>query len=380
MRRAITHPDLPAIAKLAVAGTRGITRLAEAVHQSVWSALGFRGADDGRRTTGLTGAVYRAIDAITDTVDTGLQVGLASLAGTDVGHDGPARLSWLGALNGVIGDRLVATDNPLAIPMQWRLSAGGPCWQPGDALPDARERVLVLIHGLCMHDGQWSTRDADGLSFDHGVTLAAHGNRSLLYLRYNTGLSIADNGAQLAAQLATLQQHWPVPIRELSILGHSMGGLITRSAIADAQLSSADWLSALRHVVYLGTPHLGAPLERAGHWVDRMLLSSRFGAPFAEIGLLRSRGITDLRHGMAEQPALPPGTRCYAIAASTSDDNGSHRPRGDGLVGVSSALGCDRHGKAMIRLDGQTVVYRTDHFALLRSPVVARQLEEWFGA
>ena len=57
----------------------------------------------------------------------------------------------------------------------------------------------------------------------------------------------------------------------------------------------------LREIVFLGTPHHGAPLERAGHGVDVLLDATPFSRPFAQIGKLRSAGILDLRHGHVQE-------------------------------------------------------------------------------
>ncbi|MFQ3436484.1 hypothetical protein P9453_22485, partial [Enterobacter bugandensis] len=54
--------------------------------------------------------------------------------------------------------------------------------------------------------------------------------------------------------------HWPVPVRRISLVGHSMGGLIMRAACAVATSADEPWLHRLTDLVTLGTPHLGADL------------------------------------------------------------------------------------------------------------------------
>jgi len=63
---------------------------------------------------------------------------------------------------------------------------------------------------------------ANGLRDDLGY--------SPVFLRYNTGLHVSVNGRTLAEILELLQDQWPVPITELVLIGHSMGGLVARSA------------------------------------------------------------------------------------------------------------------------------------------------------
>ena len=50
-----------------------------------------------------------------------------------------------------------------------------------------------------------------------------------VYLRYNPGRHISENGRDLAHRLQALVDAWPVPVEAISILAHSMGGLVSRS-------------------------------------------------------------------------------------------------------------------------------------------------------
>jgi pimeloyl-ACP methyl ester carboxylesterase len=266
-----------------------------------------------------------------------------------------------------------------------------------EALParaDLNGKVLLLIHGLCMSDRPWQTPGTD-----HGAALAATLNYTPIYLRYNSGLHISQNGHQLAAQLEQLVMHWPVPLEELTVVAHSMGGLLIRSAVYDAQQQGMRWPARLKNIVFLGTPHHGAPLERAGHWVDVLLASTPFSAPFAQLGQLRSAGITDLRYGHVldvdwqrhdrfhrqpdcRQPVpLPEGVACYAVAATTATQRSAlvDRLLGDGLVPLHSALGehADPQRTLAFAKPSQFIAYRTSHLALLSSPAVTRQMVTW---
>jgi pimeloyl-ACP methyl ester carboxylesterase len=334
--------------------------LVEAVHARIVS-LPFANPSGGQveRTRGLTGLVYNTVRGVTRGVGGGMDALLGWLqptTGAVPTLPTPEREAVLAALNGVLGDRLAATGSALATPMTLR--------QVGAATP----RVLVLLHGLCMHDGQW-LREFQGQGHSHGAWLAQQSGWTPVYLRYNTGLPIARNGRELAAQLQVLAATWPVPIERLALLGHSMGGLVARSAIAAG-------LPGVTDLVCLGTPHHGAPLERAGHGLDRLLAQtpglSRYSAPFTRLTRLRSAGITDLRHGL--DTALPQGVRCRAVAGKLAT-----RGLGDGIVPVASALASDPAREPHFAEADCLLVPATGHLDLLSSPTVAQQLSRWLA-
>jgi len=185
-------------------------------------------------------------------------------------------------------------------------------------------------------------------------------------------------------------------VRRLSIVGHSMGGLVARSACLHGARLAHAWPSRLDAMVFLGTPHRGAPLERGGHWIDQLLQVSPYSAPFARLGMIRSAGITDLRYGIIDDavadarhggtpptPPLPPHVRCLAIAATIGKRRGDLKDRllGDGLVPLSSALGRGGRGQApLLERHAQWVSYGTGHLGLLDRPLVYRRLEAWLNA
>ncbi|MCB2000721.1 MAG: alpha/beta hydrolase, partial [Rhodoferax sp.] len=260
--------DLRAAARLATQATLGTSGIVEGVHQSVWRTLGAPGGAQSDRTRGLTGLVYRCVNGITQAVGAGLDTALARLepllgAMDAAPADSTQRLAVLAALNGVIGDRLQADANPLALPMT--LQFDGRTIDP-DAPPPAGAvggRLVLLVHGLCMNDRQWQTwrTAADGSlqpGLDHGQALAQAQGFTPLYLRYNTGRPICDNGRELSALLQRLLAAWPVPVDDLVVVAHSMGGLVTRSAVHQAQQAGQDWHQRLTRIVFLGTPHHGA--------------------------------------------------------------------------------------------------------------------------
>jgi pimeloyl-ACP methyl ester carboxylesterase len=307
----------------------------------------------------------------------------------------PEREAIVAALNGVLGDHLAATGNPLAIAMAFRRSGQALPLERRAlrfCLPGATPRMLVLLHGLCMDDLQWRRAD-----HDHGEALARERGYTPVYLHYNSGLSVSTNGRVLAQQMESLCDAWPVPIERLVMMGHSMGGLVARSAIHHGTLmrrSELRWPARLSDLICLGTPHQGAPLERAGHGVDVLLGATPYAAPLARLGKARSAGINDLRLGNIVSPpagddgthrcaqvSLPEGARCFAIAASLGPAADSLKTRllGDGLVPVASALG--QHAEAGRHLDfapeRQAVVHDTGHLDLLSNAEVYGLLRQW---
>jgi pimeloyl-ACP methyl ester carboxylesterase len=317
-----------------------------------------------------------------------------------------ARSAWRGrdaalaALNGVLGDYLAASKNPLAISMCVRRN-GHPLPLEAQALaasiPRAGGKVLVLAHGLCMNDLQWTRR-----GHDHGAALARDLGYTPVYLHYNTGLHISVNGRAFAETLDALVKLWPAHVRELVIIGHSMGGLVARSACHYGAALRHNWLRHLSKLVFLGTPHQGAPWERGGNSIDMLLGSSRYTAPLARLGKIRSAGITDLRYGnLIDQDwkgrdrfdrsgdvrtavPLPNGVQCFTIAASKAKRAGELGARliGDGIVPLASALG--RHQDPSLALtfseSRQWIGYGMNHLDLLSRREVHARISRWLAS
>jgi pimeloyl-ACP methyl ester carboxylesterase len=408
--RHLRPTDLRAAARLAVEATHGVTTMAEGVHQAVWSSMAVPGGKAPGQTRGLTGFVYRAVHGVTTLVGQALEASFTKLEPVlenlvDAPPETPQREAVLAALNGVLGDRLARQNNPLATPMTLRLNGVALDWQspiaPGTTL---QSKVLLVIHGLCMNDLQWRSpgQHEGDAPFDQGEYLANKLGYTPIYLRYNTGLHTSENGALLSAQMELLARHWPVGVTELRVLAHSMGGLITRSALRHAELNHLQWPQRLKAIVFLGTPHHGSPLERAGNWVDVVLGTTPFSRPFAKLGQMRSAGITDLRYGLLlpgdwegrdrfrrqpdqrEHVPLPQGIACFTVAATTAKQRSplAERILGDGLVPLDSALG--QHADAARCLNfakaRQHISYNTHHMQLMSSPAVAAQVLAWLSA
>jgi pimeloyl-ACP methyl ester carboxylesterase len=287
-RRHLRLSDLRGAARLATQATSNVVHIAEGVHQAVLRSLGAPAGNAPGRTRGITGLVYRSIQGVTELVGQGIDAALVRLE-TPLGSDGaaalpetPRREAVLAALNGVMGDRLAADNNPLAISMTLRHRGEPLNWPVVPSTNEMQSKALLLIHGLCMNDRQWKTQ-YENQTVDHGEALSSAMGYSPVYLRYNTGLHTSHNGRELSAQLEKLVAHWPSPIQELTVVAHSMGGLVIRSAVHYGRLENLTWPERLKKIVFLGTPHHGAPLERAGHWADRLLPVTPFSAPFARL-------------------------------------------------------------------------------------------------
>ncbi|MES2511080.1 MAG: alpha/beta hydrolase [Pseudomonadota bacterium] len=410
--------DVQGLAQLATQGVLGVTGLAENVQANVYKTvaapfglLGSRFVDDtpgasGIKPNGITGFVYGSVKAVTRLAGGAADLLLATaapLAGNKASS--PEREAMLSAINGVLGDQLRDTANPLAITMSLRhegktlaLDRAGMTF----ALPHAGRKILVLVHGLCMNDLQWTSG-----GHNHGSELASALGYTPVYLHYNTGLHVSDNGKLFADVLERLVEAWPQPVDEITLLTHSMGGLVSRSAChhaesaAKAEPGRMAWRQKLKNIVFLGTPHHGAPLERVGNWVDVVLGSNPVTRPFAKIGQIRSSGITDLRFGDAlgsqwanadrfemapdqrEPLPLPDGVACFTIAATTSDKPGDLQDQllGDGLVPLASALGehDSTHHSLGFAPERQWVAIGTNHMELLKKPAVTAQLLAWLG-
>lgn len=373
------------LAGLGVDATTGVTDIVEGMYRNISAGSPPLGPEPQGPARGIAGLVHACIRDSTRTIggaaDAMLKLAPAAQALDDAGT--PERDAWLAAINGVVGDHLHAKNNPLAITLQFRRgnsrldcqALAGQIDQPGDTL-------LLLAHGLCMNPHQWSR---DGRS--HADAVEAETGATAVHLWYNTGRPVADNGQALAQALQDLVAAWPVPLRRVQLLGHSMGGLVLRSALAHAEAADLSWRKQVTHLVCLGTPHCGAPLERAGHALNSAVGRSPYTAPLGRLGWLRSAGITDLRFGavVAEAPDAPPrfapgwrpatvvplpeGVQCSAVAATLGGAPGDLKDRlaGDGLVPVRSALGQAADGASTLAFDAENTLtcHNTNHWQLL---------------
>ena len=375
--------DLRGGSRLVVEATRAIADLVEAMHRRIAGPFAL-----------LSAPAYGGVRGVASLVGAGLDAALARFAPLASAAAGsPEREALVAALNGVLGDHLAATGNPLAIRMALR-RGGHPLELEStalaEAIPDAGPRILVAVHGSSLSDLQWRRA-----GHDHAERLASLGYTPV-YLHYNSGLHISVNGRGLAGLLEKLVDAWPTPVSELAFLGHSMGGLVARSACSAGSDAGHRWPALLRNLVCLGSPHHGAPLEQYGNLLGAALGVSSYSAPLARLGKIRSAGVTDLRFGNVRDAdwqgvdrfapghdrrvptPLPEGVRCFAIAGTSARALAGRLP-GDGLVPVASALG--RHRRPELTLafpeSHQFIALATGHLELLGSRTVHGVIRNW---
>jgi pimeloyl-ACP methyl ester carboxylesterase len=333
-------------------------------------------------------------DAISSGVYAGLR-GAAGLAGRAAGvavsgrgrslSVTPRGALVLAVLNGLRGDVLEVEGSDLAEPMCIRV-AGRPC-APAD-VPAAGPRVVVFLHGLFETEHAWG-RDS------YGARLRRDLGATPVYVRFNSGRHISENGRSLAELLDELVADWPVAVEQIALVGHSMGGLVARSACHHG----GDWTGLVRHTVSLGSPHTGAPLESAVHYAATALGVVGETRPFAGFLRRRSAGIRDLRSGSLvdedwsgrdpealraaacqEVPLLEGATHHFVAATITaSAEHPVGRLVGDWLVLQPSASGRGRTRVIGFDEENGAHVGGTHHLALLNHPAVYEHLREWLA-
>jgi pimeloyl-ACP methyl ester carboxylesterase len=332
----------------------------------------------------------------------------AAVLALEAGDDGPALAAMpagsvaLGALNGVYGNHLVQRANRLALGMEIRRNGEAVPVTPAGlarAFPDASPRIAVFVHGLCETDDSWRKllrRGDRERRPTYGDRLRDELGFAPVYLRYNTGLHISENGRLLARTLDDLVAGWPCRIEEVVLVGHSMGGLVSRSACHYAERDGRRWAHAVRHVFCLGTPHLGADLEKGANflgWALGRLPETRALGSFVNA---RSVGIKDLRFGSCieedwrdcdpdeflrdrcqEVPFLAHANYYFIAAAVSEGPVGTLL--GDLLVRIASASGRGRGSGRRIpfEVDNGLELTGITHFDLLDHPAVYEQLRSW---
>jgi len=309
----------------------------------------------------------------------------------------------LAAINGVAGDRLRRDDNPLAIEMSLRcgdLRVDAKRSALAAVYPDASSRLVIFVHGLAANESTWrfyAEKHFDDEESTYGSRIAAEFGHTPLYVRYNSGLHVSENGALLATLIDDIVREWPVAVEEIVLVGHSMGGLVLRSACHRGQLSGMAWVDQVRQVFFLGSPHLGSPLERFGNVASWLLERFDVSRAFSRLINKRSAGIKDLRFGSivdenwsgsdvdgllagstGDVPLLP-RAKYYVVAATASRDP-SHplaAAVGDGLVPTKSATGFGDRAGAASSVAGLRYLGAVSHMGLLNHPDVDQQLRAW---
>jgi pimeloyl-ACP methyl ester carboxylesterase len=314
----------------------------------------------------------------------------------------PRGAALVAAINGLIGDTLERRQSALHHPMAVRVGGepvGTSRAELAAAYPQARPRIAVFLHGLMETEfsWRWGSR-ATGESY--GTLLERELGVTAVYVRYNSGRRISENGRSLADLLEQVTAGWPVPVTDVALIGHSMGGLVARSAAYQAGRDRKVWPTLVRQTVSLGTPHMGAPLEQAVHYASAGLNVLPETQPFSRFLRRRSGGIRDLRQGslvdedwrdrdpdalraeaIAEVPLLEGATHCFVTATITrSPRHPLGRLIGDCLVLQPSGSGRSRTRRIAFDEEYGHHVGGAHHFALLNHPAVYDKLRVWLSS
>mgnify|MGYP001824205318 CR=1 FL=1 len=390
--------DLQGIARLISEATIGITDLVEAMHNRVVHPPFLPSTPIQHLITTIAGVTYKNIKWSTKFIGNGLDRGLEQLVpvfGTIKSTEKKEAIS--SALNGVIGDYLEEKENPLKIKMQFRNMGKAISLDSKGlemAYPIANGKILLMVHGSCMNDIQWTQK-----GHNHGTLLAKEFHKTPIYLHYNSGLHISTNGQNFNELLEELVSNWPVQVEEMIIIAHSMGGLVTRSALNYGQQQQKKWTKHLKKIIFLGTPHHGTPLERAGNYLDVILENIPYTKPFARLGKIRSAGVTDLRYGYLldedwekidrfkiqsnkkQNIPLPDQILCFSIAASIGKETNSLSSKlvGDRLVDIDSALGKHKNPDKDLQFKKENtwIAYENTHLDLLSNPKIYAKIKGW---
>ncbi|MCP4306914.1 MAG: hypothetical protein GY788_18955 [bacterium] len=311
-------------------------------------------------------------------------------------HSGNSRLgSGLQATaNALWGDELDARNSRLAIAMAFRDRGGKPvaAAEPAANFKNPGGRLVIMLHGLGETERRWQRTPAAATPLADQI---ADDGLVPIFVRYNTGRRIPDNGELLATIIDGLVDRWPAPITSISFVGHSMGGLVARSALDFALATDQMWAESVDHLITLGTPHLGSPLEKGANVLAWGLNIAPESRPLGDFLRGRSAGIKDLRFGttagthqvdeddlvekVAEDVAPPAGVAQHFIAGVVTAD--AAHPIGalvgDLVVRVGSATGIGRNRS--VAASDVLVVGRQRHFDLPSDPEVHDQIRGWLA-
>jgi pimeloyl-ACP methyl ester carboxylesterase len=398
--------EIEALGDLAGEAAAGAARQIHELHNGiagrVWSRVGPAALPVKFAHDRIARGAYEAASQLTGSVVRAGAHAVSAVRSPDAPsiEGSPAGRLVVSALNGIYGDTLVRRRNPLALRMAVRrhgsdLTIAAPKLRA--AYPNAKPRIAVFVHGLCETDEAWKLGAGRHVPYGHRMEIEL--GYTPVYLRYNTGRHISHNGRELAQLLERLVAEWPVPVDEVVLIGHSMGGLVSRSACHYGADSTC--VARVRHVFTLGTPHRGAPLEQAANAASAALARLPETRPLARALNLRSSGIKDLRYGYLvdecwmdqdcdaflrdtsrEIPFLPTARHYFICATLTREpDAPVGRIVGDLLVLQPSAWAHPGRGKRLqFPIEHYHHLGGANHFDLLNHPAIFGQMRRCLGS
>ena len=384
------------LAQLATMGVVEVTDIVEAIHREILlRPLGrFNKGNVERWQQGITGRIYgtvrQAVQLIGNNLASGLHLYNTVLKPKKVRLLPKNLRRMVNILNGVMGDHLITHQNPLAVSMV--------LYDTNNRVQSAvlSGRVIILCHGLCLSHLSWKVSGENNLA---KVLMYSLPSSTVLYLNYNTGRRISSNGRSFAQVLQDLVENNP-DITQIDLVGHSMGGLVSRSALFYGKAQGFSWVKRVSNLVTLGSPHHGASLEQIGHFVQDKIAKLPFAGSLAKLGDMRSAGIIDLRYGSIRDadwqalegrsvlPAdfrhpthLPLHVNTYLVAAVMVETHFEFKTTsllGDGLVSVESALGEHTEEHTLAVPEGhKAIFYGINHMNLIYSDRVHQQIIAW---
>ena len=361
---------------------------------------------------GINGLVRFSVNGVSDVAELALKQSPVSKFElvTPMQSSAAGSASWCvdylqASVNGLWGDYLHQRKNDLDAGMSLR-HQGRNLAITKEALaavwPEASSKVCVFVHGLASTEWLWHLSSAQHYEGDTGVSFGSRLQADLgytpVYVRYNTGLHISENGKQLSQLLSALAKVYLRPIEEICLVGHSMGGLVVRSAAHYAHQHHAAWLPKLKQIACIGAPNLGAPMEKAINLLTGIL--GKVDAAGAQVPAIvlnsRSAGVKDLRYGytveeewsgkdpdkvFADARKIVPlvdGVGYYFFAATITKDplHPVGRLLGDLLVRVPSASGQAKSATRSIHFTSGKVFPGMDHGHIINHPEIYRVLKD----
>ena len=266
-------------------------------------------------------------------------------------------------INGLHGDEMEKKGHPALVKMSVRFKSRDiPPGKIKDFIDLKKHggKLILFLHGLMNDETIWQSEKKDTLK-RLGTFIESQNKANVLYIRYNTGRHISENGRNLSCLLELIEDLYENDIVEINIIAHSMGGLVTRSAGHYATVLNHNWIKKLKKVFLIGVPNDGSYLARTAYMAQYFLrkLDPTKHDEYARLFDIRSNGIKDLSFGfMVDEDWMDPlfekqksrkatkiypltGVDYYLIAATVADQNQKNKFFtffGDGLVEKESAL------------------------------------------